>query len=324
MLRVLRELALTVGAIAGTLCLVLALLGATADIQPLVFTSGSMAPAIRTGDLAITRPVELADVSPGDVVSVPDGRGMRVTHRVIEVDHARNLLRLKGDANAVADPLPYPADRVDRVLFAVTAGGYLVSRLDSPPAMLLLGAYLAFLLWTLRPRGSSPIEPPHQSTGGRRRTARHRVGSMIGAGLVLGLVATCLPQPTPTLAAWTDAVPVTGTNLTAYTVPKPAITGCSVPLLSLSVTVSFSTVSTPYPLTYRATVVETGQELPVVGTGTIRTATYTTIRQAVLGTHRVRITAELPSTPSWTSTAADQTVLLPLLGLFYPTCGAAG
>ena len=41
---VLRELALTAGAIAGTLCLVFALLGVTAGVQPLVFTSGSMAP----------------------------------------------------------------------------------------------------------------------------------------------------------------------------------------------------------------------------------------------------------------------------------------
>ena len=106
-----REVALNGGAVVGTLCLVFALLGATAGVRTLVFTSGSMAPAIDTGDLAVTRPVALAHLSPGDVVSVLDARGARVTHRVVEVDAARHLLWLKGDANEVADPAPYPAPR---------------------------------------------------------------------------------------------------------------------------------------------------------------------------------------------------------------------
>ena len=120
-----REVALTGGAVVGTLCLVFALLGATAGVRTLVFTSGSMSPAIDTGDLAVTRPVALAHLSPGDVVSVLDARGARVTHRVVEVDTARHQLWLKGDANEVADPAPYPTgptDRVDRVLGAVPAG----------------------------------------------------------------------------------------------------------------------------------------------------------------------------------------------------------
>ena len=117
-------MALTVGAVVGTLCLVFTLLSATVGVRPLVFTSGSMAPAIETGDLAVTRPVELARLAPGDVVSVIDARGVRITHRVVEVDAARNLLRLKGDANQTADPLPYATDRADLVLFSVPAGGY--------------------------------------------------------------------------------------------------------------------------------------------------------------------------------------------------------
>jgi signal peptidase I len=172
-LTVLRELALTGGAVAGALCLLFALLGATAGVRPLVFTSGSMAPTIRTGDLAITRPVELDRVAPGDVVSVLDARGMRVTHRVVDVDTERHLLRLKGDANDVADPFPYPVDRVDRVLFAVPAGGYLLTWSGRPTAQLLLGAYLAFVLWTLCGRGplwtratsSKPAQRPGRSSG---------------------------------------------------------------------------------------------------------------------------------------------------------------
>jgi predicted ribosomally synthesized peptide with SipW-like signal peptide len=45
LLRVLREVALTVGAVVGTLRLVFTLLSATVGVRPLVFTSGSMAPS---------------------------------------------------------------------------------------------------------------------------------------------------------------------------------------------------------------------------------------------------------------------------------------
>jgi signal peptidase I len=318
-LRVLRELALTAGAVAGTLCLLFALLGAAADVRPLVFTSGSMAPAIRTGDLAITRPVERADISPGDVVSVLDARGMRVTHRVVEVDTARNLLRLKGDANNVVDPLPYPADRVDRVLFAVPAGGYVLTWLDSPTAMLLLGGYLAFVLWTLRPRGGSPTSPVRPRGG--RHAARHRVGSVIGAGLVLGLAATGFPAPTPTLAAYTGSVPITGSTLAAYTVTKPVITNCTSG--PVAVTVTWSAVSSPYALTYQAVVVESGRNLTVTGSGGTRSATYDTTLDTLGSTARtIRITAALPSASSWTSIPSNQTVNLSVVGLV-PSCGAS-
>ena len=57
-LGVLREVALTGGAVVGTLCVAFMLLSATVGIRPLVFTSGSMTPAILTGDLAVTRPVD--------------------------------------------------------------------------------------------------------------------------------------------------------------------------------------------------------------------------------------------------------------------------
>ena len=297
-----RAVALTVGAVVGTLCLVFALLGATAGVRTLVFTSGSMSPALDTGDLAVTRPVALAHLSPGDVVSVFDARGARVTHRVVEVDTARHLLRLKGDANEVADPAPYPADRVDRVLFAVPAGGYVLTWLGGPPATLLLGAYLMFLLSVLRPRG--------------------RAGSTAaGLVLVVGLAAGGTARPEPTLAAFTDAVPIGGTTVKAYTVPKPVITGCSAGLFT--VTVSWTAVSSPYALTYRAVVVETGQVLTVAGTGTTRSAQYATTIQTVAGaTQTIRITSALASTPTWTSVPANQTVRLPLLGVG-AACGAA-
>jgi hypothetical protein len=251
-------------------------------------------------------------------VSVLDARGTRVTHRVVEVDAARHLLRLKGDANAVADPAPYPADRVDRVLFTVPAGGYVLSRLTGPVATLLLGAYLMFLLSVLLPGDRTS---PHPGPPREPRTPRHRAGSTAaGLVLVLGLAAAGAPRPAPTLAAFTDAVPVGGTTVKAYTVPKPVITDCSTAVRT--VTVTFTAVSSPYPLTYSAAV-ENGSDLPVTGTGGTRTVRYTPPLQFTPGaTQTIRITAALPSTPAWTSTPANQTIRLPLLGLI-PSCGAA-
>jgi len=293
-----REVALTGGAVVGTLCLVFALLGATAGVRTLVFTSGSMAPAIDTGDLAVTRPVALAHLSPGDVVSVLDARGTRVTHRVVEVDTARHQLRLKGDANEVADPAPYPTgptDRVDRVLVAVPAGGYVLTWLAGPLATLLLGAYLMFLLSVLRPRG--------------------RAGSTAaGLVLVVGLAAGGTARPEPTLAAFTDAVPIGGTTVKAYTVPKPVITGCTTALAT--VTVTWTAVSSPSALTYRAVVAETGQALQVAANGSSRSAQYTTLGQGLGGTTQtIRITAALPSATTWVSAPATQEVRISTVGL---------
>lgn len=318
--RLLRELALTGGAVVGALCLLVGLLGATADVRTLVFTSGSMAPAIRTGDLAVTRPVALDRLSPGDVVSVLDARGARVTHRVVGIDAGRHLLVLKGDANAVTDPLPYPADRADRVLVAVPAGGYVLTWLSSPPATLLLGAYLMFLLSVLWPRRRDPVGPAtHRPEG------RHRAGSTAaGLLLVVGLAAAGAPGaeptlPEPTLAAFTDGVPVGGTAVTAYTVPKPVITGCSAAVGA--VTVTWTAVSSPYALAYRAVVVESGQVLTVSSSGGTRSARYATVGQGGT-TQTIRVTAALPSTATWVSGPANQEIRISTVGLI-PSCGTS-
>ena len=112
-----------------------------------------------------------------------------------------------------------------------------------------------------------------------------------------------------------------GTTVTAYTVPKPVITDCSAFLLT--VTVNWTAVSSPYALTYRAVVVETGQVLTVSGTGSTRSAQYTTTLQSVAGaTQTIRITAALPSAATWTSAPANQVVRLGVLGSL-PSCGTS-
>ncbi len=78
--------------------------------QAAVFRSGSMSPEITTGSLASARTVPATDLSVGDIVSVVNGQGTRITHRVYQLDQqAGNSFTVtrKGDANAKPDVEPY-------------------------------------------------------------------------------------------------------------------------------------------------------------------------------------------------------------------------
>ena len=70
-----RQTLLTVGAALGAACLVVAAASALFDVRPLVFQSGSMAPTITTGALALSHDVAASELAVGDVVSVPTGSG---------------------------------------------------------------------------------------------------------------------------------------------------------------------------------------------------------------------------------------------------------
>lgn len=71
--------------------------------QPVVVTSGSMGPAIRVGDVVITRDAPADDeLGTQTVVTYDDpSTGEQVLHRIIEV--TPDGYRTKGDANASAD-----------------------------------------------------------------------------------------------------------------------------------------------------------------------------------------------------------------------------
>lgn len=72
-----------------------------------VVASGSMGPVLRPGDVLVVAPVDAARVRPGEVVLVDDPAhaGRLLTHRMVERT-ADGSLRLKGDANLVADSTP--------------------------------------------------------------------------------------------------------------------------------------------------------------------------------------------------------------------------
>lgn len=144
-----RELALNVGAVAGLICIVIAIASMAFGIKPLVFRSGSMSPDIPTGSLAIADTVSAADIRIGDVVSVTNDAGTRITHRVVAAEPLGNdqvSLTLKGDANRVSDPTPYVVGEADRVITSVPFLGYAAAWLSSKTAIFLGGILAGALL----------------------------------------------------------------------------------------------------------------------------------------------------------------------------------
>ncbi|BCN67524.1 hypothetical protein RE943_09970 [Prescottella equi] len=144
-----REAALTVGAIAGLICIVATITALLFDVKPLIFRSGSMSPEITTGSLALARTVPVSDLSVGDIVSVENAEGTRITHRVYSIqeqtDNAASVT-LKGDANADPDVEPYVIAEADRVFWSAGGVGYVAAWLSSSTAIFLGGALVGALL----------------------------------------------------------------------------------------------------------------------------------------------------------------------------------
>jgi signal peptidase I len=322
--RLLREALLSVGAVVGVVCIVLAIGTAFFDVRPLLFRSGSMSPAITTGALAIAHEVPASELEVGDVVTVRTDGDTRVTHRIVSISHDGDqaTVTLKGDANASPDAQKYAVDSAPRVWFDVPRLGYVVAWLAKPLGLVLLGAYAMFLLMVVLGRTGPRTRP----TGGARRST----GAAAVAVLVVGVGASGLSvaRTAPTDAAWTDTVGVAGTTLATYTVPKPQITSCTVTGSLLSpktARIIWTDVSSPHALDYTATIVETGQSLTVVDQGPTRRTDFSAgLLSAILNqTYNIRITARLPApNGSWVSVNANQPVTIGTLGLTL-TCGTA-
>ena len=292
-----RQSLLTGGAVLGALCLLLTMAAAVFGLRPLVFLSGSMSPTIETGALAISHEVSASGLRPGDVVSVPTHGGERVTHRIVAVamDGEEAELTLRGDANATSDADTYRVSHADRVLFDVPLVGYAIGWMAGPVGLFLLGLYAAFLLSVVfkgspervrggrDPRDPEDLEHPEAGDDAEARDdaevgddagrpLRSRVPARTGAALtlvVLGAAILHVVAPlriSPTLAAFTDPVVVSGTQFTVG-VTAPTNVTC-VKGNGLRVTLSWSAAT---GVTYR--VYDAGV---LVGTVVGPTGTFTT------------------------------------------------
>lgn len=217
-MRVGRELLLWAGGALGALCLLFLAAGWLFNVTPLVFASGSMSPAYDAGALGIAREVPAQDVAVGDVVSVRDADGARVTHRVVDMQEqsGTTVLTLKGDTNDVVDAQTYTVTSVDRVSFGVPYAGRALSLASSPAGLLLGGLLVAGSLW---------LGFGRRDDAARRSSRRTRallpagVVSAIAVGGVLG--ATGAAPWAFTSAVWSDTA--TATTIATTSVAADAI-----------------------------------------------------------------------------------------------------
>ena len=142
--------------------------------------SGSMSPAIETGDAVLTRPVAPASLRAGDVVTFrdPEGTDRLITHRVrwVRSFDGKVEVTTKGDANDTTERWQVAADgRVGRVVVRLPKAGYLLAPSASPVGRLALVAVPTFLLGALALIGIwRTQQPDHGTTAGRSGEARPR------------------------------------------------------------------------------------------------------------------------------------------------------
>jgi signal peptidase I len=120
--------------------------------RPLVVLSGSMEPALRTGDVSVVRSIAPLDARPGDIVTFrdPDNADRLITHRVraMRVQGDAVVFRTRGDANNVSEHWRAPATgEIGRLMYRIPKLGWVLSYARSKGLfMLLLGGALALLL----------------------------------------------------------------------------------------------------------------------------------------------------------------------------------
>ena len=298
----LRETALTAGALLGSLCIVASLLAAAFDIKPLVFRSGSMQPAISTGALAFAKEIPAADIKIGDIVSVENRYGTRVTHRVesADLEGGRAILILKGDANALPDAEPYAVTTADRVFFDIPEAGYVVTWLVGPAGIFGGGLLVGLLLFVAFGPGSR-----------RDRVGKRRAGAA-GAFLAVGLAGfggSGAMGATPTVAAFQDTATTTS-GYSAHTVLPPDSVTCSGGGLLASLTYTWPNKDVRY--TYKVdlvnssgTTVNTATKVNNGTAGANQSHTYTFSQlQGFLGvpaTFTVKVSSYLTAATTWVS-----------------------
>lgn len=178
------QVLLTAAAGVGLLCILAVPLALWFGIGFTMFSTGSMAPTIPAGSVAVVREIPASDVAVGDVVTVERPGELPVTHRVRTVadgpGESRTLV-LRGDANASDDAEPYQVSTVGLVLFSVPGIAPVVAGLGNPLVLggLTIGA-AGLVLWAFWPR---------------------RAAGAAVAVLAVAVALTQLPAATPPAAA---------------------------------------------------------------------------------------------------------------------------
>jgi signal peptidase I len=120
--------------------------------RPLVVLSGSMEPALGTGDVSVVRTIAPLAARPGDVVTFrdPDDADRLITHRVraMHVQGGVVVFRTRGDANSASERWQVSSrEEIGRVAYRIPKLGWVLMYARSKGLfVLMLGGALALLL----------------------------------------------------------------------------------------------------------------------------------------------------------------------------------
>jgi signal peptidase len=159
--------------------IVMVLLAWTFHLSLVMFRTGSMAPTIPAGSVALVKRIPAGDAQVGQIVTVDRPGRLPITHRVVSVGPGGDgsaVLVLKGDANAVADAPPYRVGTVRLVIWHAPHLARVVVWVSQPVVIGTLTLLVAGLVtWTLWPRRDDS-GPDRQAT----RTAKPAGGEDAG------------------------------------------------------------------------------------------------------------------------------------------------
>lgn len=155
------------GALFGAL--LAAVLPQLAGYRSFTVRSGSMTPAIETGDVVVIEPISPLSARVGDIVTFedPEGTGKLFSHRVQSVRRRGTSVAFvtRGDANTSTERWQVPADgSIGKVAYRIPRIGWALAWIDAGPVRLGLIAIPALLLlwaamvriWRPRPPEADP------------------------------------------------------------------------------------------------------------------------------------------------------------------------
>jgi len=142
-------------------------LPAFAGFHTVTVMSGSMGSALRVGSVAVTQPIEAADVHEGDIVAFSASeRTAPVLHRVVAItvdEDGHRIATTRGDANDASDQHPLILDGDgERVVYSVPWVGYLLVFVQSGTGrvLLLISIGALFVLRQLQRRRTNRNHAP--------------------------------------------------------------------------------------------------------------------------------------------------------------------
>jgi signal peptidase len=171
------EVALTVLAVGGVICIALVGLAFFFNVTLMMFKTGSMSPTIPAGSVALVREIPASEIQVGDVVTVARADALPVTHRVTSVSAGltpqERTITMRGDANESDDVAPYTVSSVRIVMGSLPGLAYVIVWFSNPVVLGLLSVAIAGLVtWSFWPREPRPSGPAGRHAAPARSESR--------------------------------------------------------------------------------------------------------------------------------------------------------